>query len=205
MTYTQINSLWSLEDVDDSYFFCHEDRMVYNKRWFRGIHQFIQLPLHFDNWHYVTVSVKRWDESDKTIFYHKIIALTLINNGPYELIEHLDDDPTNNSVSNLYFSDKRQNGFRAFANGKHIHKSSTFEFCMEDGTVYRGTIREVSKASGIPEGTLYDRIYTERPCTSRRTKYRFQYIKELTYGTTRGYNKEHDKLIQIPEQYSSSN
>lgn len=195
MNYIKINTLWSLENIDDRFVFCIDDRQIYN------LHINRKINLNKDYAGYQIVYVTDKDKKSKSIFYHKIVALVFINNGPYELIEHLDDNKLNNDISNLRFSNKRDNGLHAFTNGRHIHKSSIFEFCMEDGTVYRGKISEVSKQSGIPEGTLYDRIYKERPCKSKRTKYRFKYIKELEYGTTRGYNAKHNKLVPIPEQH----
>lgn len=199
MNFTAINSLWSLENIRDGYVVCYENKFIYDIR----CTPYKLLKLHPDFQGYLVVSLYQQNSKlpVKNIFYHKILALAFINNGPYELIEHLDDDKLNNDISNLRFSNKRDNGLRAFANNKHVHKSSIFEFCMEDGTIYRGKISEISKQSGIPAGTLYDRIYTERPCKSRRTKYRFKYIKELEYGTTRGYNAKNNKLVPIPDQH----
>lgn len=190
MNFIKINSLWSLDNISDKYSICVEDHKVYNTQTGKEC----RLYEDFQGYAVLYLSTQGDTEHFKAVFYHKVLALAFINNGPYELIEHLDDDRTNNDISNLAFSDHRQNGLSAFKNGKHIHKSSIFEFCLEDGTVYRGTIRDISKESGISEGTLYDRIYIDRPCISNRTKYRFKYIRELKYGTTRGYNAAHDKL-----------
>lgn len=190
MTYTKVNTLWSLESVSDCYVFCHEDQKIYNSNTGKSL----KISRDFQGYPIVYLCQKISSLSSKSVFYHKIIALALIHNGPYELIEHLDDNPLNNDVSNLRFSNKKENGIHAFQNGKHVHLSSEFEFCTEDDVVYRGTIKEISRESGIPEATLYDRIYANRPCTSKRTKYRFKYIKEIKYGTTRGYNVLHGKL-----------
>ena len=186
MTYTKVNTLWSLDDVKDCYSFCHEDKLVYNMKTRRPV----KLYLDFQGYYIVCLYRKDSSRTYKNVFYHKIVALALIHNGPYELIEHLDDNPLNNDVSNLLFSNKHDNAMRMYANGKTNTTPSIFEFCLEDGTlegkIYRGTVKEIAKESGIPNGTLYDHIYNphDRPGSSH-TKYVFRYIRELTVGNQR--------------------
>lgn len=183
MTYTKVNTLWSLDDVSDCYSFCHEDKLVYNMKTRRPV----KLYLDFQGYYIVYLCRKDSSKTSKNVFYHKIVALALIHNGPYELIEHLDDNKLNNDVSNLSFSNKCNNGLRAFKNGKHVRVPSVFEFCLEDGTTYTGTVVEVSKQSGIPEGTLYDHILYPDKIETNRTKYRFQYINEILVGNLRSH------------------
>ena len=184
MAYTHLNTLWSLEDVLDEYVFCHEDKQIYNLR------KRQKAKISIDVQGYCVLNLRSIQGKFKVVKYHKIVALALINNGPYELIEHLDDNPLNNDVSNLLFSNKHDNAMRMYANGKTNTTPSIFEFCLEDSTtegqIYRGTIKEIVKESGIPNGTVYDHIYNphDRP-GSGHTKYVFRYIRELTVGNQR--------------------
>lgn len=180
MEYTKINTLWSLENIIDDYIFNHQDMQIYNKK------SNFRKTISIDSQGYCVVYLQCKDGTCKSVKYHKIIALSLIRNEPYELIEHLDDNKLNNDVSNLKFSNKRDNGLHAFENKKHVIHPSVFEFCLESGEIYKGTIREISKQSNIPEGTLYDYIYNGvNRSTTSKTKYRFRYINEIVVGDQR--------------------
>lgn len=187
MTYTKINTLWSLEDIQDRYVFCHEDKQVYN------VETNHKLKIRVDKQGYCTVSLSSNVKKVKTVKYHKIIALALINNGPYELIEHIDDDPLNNDVTNLKFSNKRDNMLSAFKNNKVPTEPSKFEIKMKDGSTYVGTMKEISKESGIALGTLYDHLDYPDKVVTNRTKYHFEYIKEIYVGTER-HHKHYKRL-----------
>lgn len=191
MTYTKINTLWSLEDIQDKYVFCHEDKQVYN------VETNHNLKIGVDKQGYCTVGLSSNVKKVKTVKYHKIVALALINNGPYELIEHIDDDPLNNDVTNLKFSNKRDNMLSAFKNNKVPTEPSKFEIKMKDGSTYVGTMKEISKESGIALGTLYDHLDYPDKVVTNRTKYYFDYIKEIYVGTERHH--KHYKRLGLAE------
>ena len=122
---------------------------------------------------------------NRFIKMHKIVALCMINNGPYILIEHINDNKLDNSPENLKFSDKRSNSISMYKNGISNHDESVFEVKMMDGALYVGTMKEISSKSGIPRGTLYDRFYKGIGPDTSRTKHRFKYIKEIYKGKQR--------------------
>lgn len=189
MTFTKINTLWSLDDISDIYSICHEDKNVYNTR--SGNSLKIQLDFHG----YCVLHLSRKDPTkpSRSVFYHKILALAFIKNEPYDLIEHIDDNRLNNDISNLRFSNKRDNMLSAFRNGKVTTEPSRYEIKMKDGKIYTGTMKEIAQQSGIALGTLYDHLnYPDKVVTSR-TKYYFDYIKEIHVGTER-YHKHYRRL-----------
>lgn len=92
----QINTLYSLEDIDDRYWLTRHNRVYDNVTG-----KLVNVRL--TNFGYPSVDMKRSDGSCRSVTMHKIIALARINNGPYECIEHLNDIPWDLRVSNLCF------------------------------------------------------------------------------------------------------
>ena len=150
----KICTLWSLEKVKPNYTFDLDDRRIYNEK--------TGLPLREmkDSGGYRKVELQTVGKKTKPLYVriHKIVALAMIHNGPYELIEHLDDDKENNDPGNLAFSTHRENAISMLRNGKGNFDPSQFEFTALDGTVYSGSLEEISSQIGIPRRTLSDLV-----------------------------------------------
>lgn len=158
----KINSLYSLENVADCYEFDKDTLQVVNVD--TGVIK--KQMIDKRGYMYVTLSLKAPTPSGRkqaNVKMHKIIALAIIRNGPYILIEHLDDNPLNNDPANLKFSDKHNNAVSMFKNGIVNHHYIR-RYCMKmlDGSEYVGTMRELSAMTGVPKATIYDRWYKSR-------------------------------------------
>lgn len=162
----QISSLYSLEDVQDYYFITDSLEVVNtitgnplaintNKRGYPVV--FLQLK-------------KGSSMERKQVFMHKIVALAFIHNGPYILIEHIDDNKLDYRPENLKFSNHSANGKNAFITGKHIRHEQVFNAILANGSEYQGTMKELAKVTGIPRATLYDRFYKGCTTTNPRSR-----------------------------------
>lgn len=210
MIYTQVNKLWSLDQYKDCYWINLQTRQVIDTDLGIPAHVFI------DKQGYPVVIMERKYPSERgstqgMVKLHKIVALAMIHNGPYTLIEHLDDDPGNHDPHNLKFSDKRSNYYSMINNGITNKIEATFEVTMGDNTVYTGTMKEIAKESGIPRGTLYDRAYKGAP-ERRPRKHPILCIKELTTGNGRWkdtsdleVDENGHKILFYDEKLSRSN
>jgi hypothetical protein len=64
----------------------------------------------------------------------------------------------NYNPSNLKFSNKSDNGKRAFINGHGNRIEKRFILILKHGMI-KGTIKEISDSTDIPIQTLYDNLY----------------------------------------------
>lgn len=152
----QISSLWSLEDIEDFYYVVDENTVINSNT---GRIKKATKSKQRGYWYY---TLQKKDKTNKKVYVHKINALAFINNGPYELIEHIDDNKDNNKVNNLLFSNKSKNAKSAFKNNKINRKEKIIEIITFDNEIHQGTIKELSKKLNIPKGTLYDNLYVKR-------------------------------------------
>ena len=91
---------------------------------------------------------------------HHIIALAYIQNKPYEVIEHLNDNRSDYRVENLKFSTHLENSRSAIKNGCFKPRNEKIvKVIMQDGTFHTGTIKNLSKKLDIPRPTIYDHLY----------------------------------------------
>ena len=165
----QVSTLWSLQDIEDFYYVIDENTVVnINNNVIKKATKSKQRGY----WYY-TLQTK--DKTQKKVPKHKINALAFIENRPYDLIEHKDDNKDNNSPSNLMFSNHRDNMYTAYNNGISNHPN-TKRFLLIDlhGNQYEGTTKEISKLSGVPRSSLYCAILNNRSYGKK-----FKYIKEL--------------------------
>lgn len=162
----KINSLKSLENVSDIYYIKDNLEIInitngYIKKLWKN----------HDGYPMVTLELK--DKSSKkssiNIPMHKIVALAFIDNREsYELIEHLNDIKDDFSVNNLMFSNKSENGKRAFLNGHPNRIDSIFKVTLANNSVYTGTMKELSVVLNMSKATIYDNYYFNR--NSRKLK-----------------------------------
>ena len=152
----RINSLYSLENVRP-YYFLNQKLEIVNAR--------SQKPMK------IWTSVRGYPmvtlQADGrkrgiNVPVHKLVALAYIENGPYDLIEHKDDNKLDYRVENLKFSNKSSNGKNAFLTGCHIRKERIFKVRMVTGEEHIGTMKNLSSVTGVSRATLYDRVYKER-------------------------------------------
>jgi hypothetical protein len=69
------------------------------------------------------------------LLVHRLVAETFIPNPEgHPIVRHLDDDPSNNEVTNLAWGTAKDNHDDMFRNGHDIHKEV---YCYETDTVYR--------------------------------------------------------------------
>lgn len=156
----QVCSLYSLEIVKPIYYITNDLKVV-------NVVTMTEKLLSINKGGYPYVSLETVENRTLKVPIHKIIALAFIYNGPYKLIEHLDDNKLNYSLSNLKFSDKRSNMLNAFKNGKVNRYESIF--CIDFGTYdVIGSMYELSQQLGISRGTLYDIYYNKRYDTNRQ-------------------------------------
>lgn len=171
----QINTLWGCEDVKAYYYLIGYD--VVNIM--SGHVKAVNLLNTKRQYPYVTLETVHTGKNKKCLMHH-LIALAYIKNEPYKIIEHLDDDAMNYDVDNLMFSDQVQNIKRAFENGHTNRVEKIFELTLKDGSQYTGSIKELSFATRIPRGTLYERLYQGTP---GRTVESITEIKSTEYRT----------------------
>lgn len=175
MALIPLYTLWSLEDVKPNYVFDTETLNVINTD---TDYTLCRNP---DKRGYPVVYVPTNHGRRLDVKLHKIIALAMINNGPYILIEHLDDNPLNFNPDNLKFSNKRENSLSMIRNGLVTFEKSIYRITLADGRQFEGSIKELAKKSGIAAGTIYDRILAGRATGSVRKGFITQ-VEELFRG-----------------------
>lgn len=113
---------------------------------------------------YPMVSLEQYgSKKSRNVPVHKIVALAFIENrDDYILIEHLDDNPLNYKPENLMFSNHSNNGKRAFINGHPNRVEKLYFVSLWNGFMCIGTMKEISKWTGIKRMTLYDHLYRKR-------------------------------------------
>lgn len=155
----KVNTLHSLENISDYYYFDTENFKVLNI--FTNTYKTVCI----NKRGYPVVYLQRKDRvHQQNVPMHKIVALAMIHNGPYKLIEHLNDDKMDYRPENLAFSTQKNNILRAFDNGLRVCKARIFRVELMSGSVFEGTMRQISKESKIAMGTLYDNlIYKSMP------------------------------------------
>ena len=172
----QINSLYSLENVAPIYYLDTENLSVINVK----TNTEKKISLSKRGYPIVYLELKEHKPSSKrtnlNVPMHKIVALALIKNAPYTLIEHLDDNPKNYSPENLRFSNQRENSKSMYRNGITNHYEKIFKLEMLNGEQYVDNMKNLSKISGIPRATLYDRYYYSRSNDCSRSKYQIKSI-----------------------------
>ena len=152
----QINTLYGFENVKGFYYLKGYD--VYNV-----VTDHIKALCRLNKVRYPYVSLEQHNNiSSKKAMMHHLIALAYINNGPFVLVEHLDDNLLNYNVSNLLFSDQQNNVKRAFENGHTNKYEYIYKVTMKSGENYTGTMKELTELTGVPRQTLYCIHYENR-------------------------------------------
>ena len=154
----KINTLYGCENVKDIYYLDGYDVVNVKTHHVKAINRLNTKRAY----PYVTLETKDGSSNKKCLMHH-LIALAYIENKPYDVIEHLNDDPMDYRVKNLIFSDHSQNGKRAFENGRPNRIDKIFRLKMKDGDCFVGTMKELSEKTGISRQTIYDRYYNQRP------------------------------------------
>ena len=151
----KINTLYGLTNISDCYYVT-EDRDIIN----RTIGKVKTQTMGKHGYYYVSLNEKGTNRQVK-VTVHKIIALAFIRNAPYEVINHIDGDKTNNDVSNLEFCSSRENAIHAWKHHLITRKERTFIVEFLNYSV-RGTMKELHNETGISRGTLYDLFYKKK-------------------------------------------
>jgi len=114
---------------------------------------------------YPYVTLDTIDGKNKKCLMHHLIALAYIKNEPYDVIEHLDDNPMNYNVDNLMFSNQLHNVKRSINNKTFQinRKENIYNVILLDGTRFNGTMKEIAKKSNIDRKTLYNAYYANKP------------------------------------------
>lgn len=112
----RINTLEGYSDVKDSYFISKDGFVHNNGR---------VLKNSMGKWYYrvnLSISPKKY----KTAYIHRLVALAYIPNSDVLLtdVNHIDEDKTNNSISNLEWVTKKQNANHGTRNYR-ISKNAT--------------------------------------------------------------------------------
>ena len=155
----KISTLCGFENVQDYYYLKGYD--VYNTS--TGYKKKVTYePNSHLRYPYVTLE-RKYGKHGKKCLMHRLIALAYIENKPCAVIEHLNDIRTDYSIKNLMLSNQSQNIHRAFVNGHPNRVDKIFILEMMDGTTYKGTIKEISKETGIPKQTIYCCFYRKSP------------------------------------------
>lgn len=164
-----IDTLYSLDDVASQYAFDTETMSVINTDTQK------EKKVSVNKRGYPVVYLQRKPGSGKkrearNVPMHKIVALAMINNGPYILIEHIDDNKMNYAPENLLFSNPESNIRRMYANGIQNHKEGKYVLETISGEVIVGTMKHISSVTKIPRATLYDRYYFKRANSKHNIK-----------------------------------
>lgn len=150
-----ICELYSLENVSQKYVLSPMD-LVFNRA--SGKYS----AINFTRSGYPYVTLMTTDSAWRKVTLHKIVALARIHNGPYEIIEHINDNPLDLRHCNLKFSTQRENVCRAFGNGRRDCPARRFRLELVTGQVFEGTMLELQNFTHIPRMTLYDRLYKQQ-------------------------------------------
>lgn len=150
----QICTLYSFENIDPAYWLT-----PWNIVWDTTTHRPIPISIFQYAYPVVYLRTQKHDGRSKVCLLHRIIAFARIANEPCECVEHLDDDPFNCRISNLLPSSMKANTYRSFINGHRDCPAAEFEVELRDKTIYRGTLKQISAETGIPQVTLYSRYY----------------------------------------------
>lgn len=153
----QINTLWGCENVKDFYYLDGYNVVNINTGHMKTISKLNGKR----GYPYVTLETKLGN--NKKCLMHHLIALAYIDNKPYEIIEHLDDDADNYNIENLMFSNQAQNVKRAFENGRPNRIEKTFELVLQTGEKFVGTIKELAEKTKIPKSSIYMVYYRQSP------------------------------------------
>lgn len=167
----KVNELWSLENVADYYEVIDESTIINT---LTGKKKKATKSKVRGYWYY-TLQTK--DFKQVKVYVHKINALAFIENRPYELIEHINDDKDNNSPSNLKFSNQSANSKSMYKNGKTNHYNERrFRITDKFGNTYEGTTKEIVQQSNgrIPRSSIYYLILNN--LTSGR---KISYVEEI--------------------------
>lgn len=154
----KINTLYGCESVKDFYYLDGYDVINANTNHVKAIN-YLNTKRGYP---YVTLETKD-SSSNKKCLMHHLIALAYIENKPYDVIEHLNDDAMDYRVENLMFSNQYQNVKRAFENGHPNRIDKIFRLKMKNGSEFIGTMKELSVKTGIPRQTIYCRFYKQTP------------------------------------------
>ena len=154
----KINTLYRCEDVSDIYYFINYN--VVNIA--TGHIKAISRMSYKKGYPYVTLETKSKVRNKKVLMHH-LVALAYIENKPYEVIEHLDDDAENYDVSNLIFSNQLANIRRASENGLMKNPERIFRITFHNGESHIGTMLELQDKLKIPKQTMYCRFYKNSP------------------------------------------
>lgn len=154
----KINTLFRCENVSDIYYFINYN--VVNMA--TGHVKAISRMSYKKGYPYVTLETKNKTRNKKVLMHH-LVALAYIENKPYEVIEHLDDNAENYCVDNLIFSTQKANILRASENGLMKNPERTFRVTLKNGEVHVGTILELQAKLKIPKQTMYCRFYLGGP------------------------------------------
>ena len=118
---------------------------------------------------------------------NKIIALARINNAPYSIIEHVNDNPLDLRVENLKFSSMEQNIKSAFINGHRNTSSALFRVELFNGDVLEGTLKQIAKQTGISRITLYDRFYNGPREVSNNSRQKVKSVIKIGHDEGKEY------------------
>ena len=152
----QIKSLYGFSTVKPFYYLIGYDVVNKNTNYVK------KLSLHNGQKKYPYVTLETDDDKlNKKCLLHQLIALAYIRNAPFECVEHLNDDVSDYRVENLLFSNHSSNMKRMFVNGHPNRIDAIFEMTMKNGKKYIGTMKELSKETGIPRQTIYCRFYKQ--------------------------------------------
>ena len=149
----KINELFSLEWASDCYFIDDNLNIVNVKTG-----NLKSKTIGKRGYYYVTLN-RRDDNKQVKVYYHKIVALAFIHNGPYDVINHIDGNKLNDSVSNLEFCSQKHNVQHAFKTKLVNRNEKRFLIRFLDGSECVMTAKDASNIIGIPRITLYDLYY----------------------------------------------
>ena len=119
---------------------------------------------------YLQVSLNRFNTSaPKYPYVHRLVAKTFLPNSDpnKKIVDHLDNDPLNNCVSNLEWISQRENvrrglQYRIYSNHRIL--------CVESGVVYE-SISDASKQLKIRYYSVYGAVKTGRSISGKHFKY----------------------------------
>ena len=137
----------------------------------------------YNGYEYIGITMK--NNKNKTHRLHRLIAIAYIENpNNYDIVGHKDNNKSNNSLDNLYWTTVKENTQKAYNDGLAKNAKGSDDSQSQGVIVYfnneylneYGSLKECSRILGIPLSTIIRRCKDEIKTNFRKYKeYDFKY------------------------------
>lgn len=106
---------------------------------------------------YKLVSVVNKEKKEKKMYVHQLVALAYLPNPRgYKIVNHIDGNPSNNTVENLEWTNNHLNAQHAYDTGLNSCKKKVRQIDVDDGVVVGrfNSMAEAAEAVGVSESAI---------------------------------------------------